>query len=110
MAAHDEGVSCGGGALDAPAAVLATALQAYVAVTGDGRVVAWNPAATATFGYSQQDACGRLIDELIIPERFRTAHRVGLARVMAGGTSQVLRPSAPPWPGAATVGRVRCSR
>jgi PAS domain S-box-containing protein len=90
MGVDAKSVSCGGGALDAPAAVLAAALEAYVAITGDGRVVAWNPAATATFGYSRRDACGRLIDELIIPERFRAAHRAGLARMMVGGPSRVL--------------------
>jgi PAS domain S-box-containing protein len=89
MATADN-VSCGDDAFDAPAAVLAAALQAYVAVNGDGRVAAWNPAATSTFGYPQQEACGRLIHELIIPERFREAHRAGLAQVMAGGPGRVL--------------------
>ena len=90
MASDDGGVNCGHGALDAPAAVLAAALQAYVAIDGDGRVVAWNPAATATFGYQQQEACGRRIDELIIPQRYRDAHRAGLTRAMAGAPSRVL--------------------
>jgi hypothetical protein len=38
--------------LESPA-VLAAALEAYLAFDATGRVVAWNPAAEATFGYTR---------------------------------------------------------
>ncbi|WP_433379663.1 ATP-binding protein [Actinoplanes sp. CA-142083] len=72
------------------AAVLASAPEAYVAIDGDGRVITWNAAAATTFGHHPHQATGRKIDELIIPERYREAHRAGLARLTAGGPGRVL--------------------
>jgi PAS domain S-box-containing protein len=83
-------VSCTGGVMDEPQAVLAAALEAYVAIDPEGRVVAWNPAAERTFGHSHAEACGRPVCDLIIPERYREAHRAGLARVAVGGPGRVL--------------------
>ena len=76
--------------LHEPEAVLATALEAYVAIEASGRVIAWNPAAETTFGYSQEQAYGRLVEDLIIPQRYRAAHRAGLARLAAGQPARVL--------------------
>ncbi|WP_412744983.1 ATP-binding protein [Krasilnikovia sp. MM14-A1004] len=73
-----------------PQAVLAAALEAYVCSDATGRVVSWNPAAESTFGYTSEEACGRRIEELIIPERHRAAHRAGLARLAAGEPGRVL--------------------
>jgi PAS domain S-box-containing protein len=52
--------------------------------------VAWNPAAEQTFGFSRDEAYGSLLEELIIPERFRAAHRAGLQRVGTGEPGRVL--------------------
>ncbi|BBH70691.1 hypothetical protein ACTI_73760 [Actinoplanes sp. OR16] len=73
-----------------PQRVLAVALQAYVAMNTAGQVVAWNPAAQATFGHTWEQACGRDLAELIIPVRYREQHRAGLARVAAGAAGRVL--------------------
>jgi PAS domain S-box-containing protein len=78
---------CGEDVLRDPRTVLAAVSTAYVAVDTGGRVVAWNPAAEATFGYRWRDACGRPIQELIIPER----HHAQLARFLAGGPTEALR-------------------
>ena len=59
--------SCDCTVVHEPQAVLAAALEAYVAIDATGRVVAWNPAAERTFGYSHAQACGRQVGELIIP-------------------------------------------
>jgi PAS domain S-box-containing protein len=83
-------VSCGDGVLHEPQAVLAAALEAYVAIDATGRVVGWNPAAAATFGHPREHACGQLVCDLIIPERYWAAHRAGLARVAAGEPGRVL--------------------
>jgi PAS domain S-box-containing protein len=69
---------------------LAVALEAYIAIDVAGRVVGWNPAAAATFGHSQAQACGCDIADLIIPVRYRAAHRAGLARLAAGQPGRVL--------------------
>jgi PAS domain S-box-containing protein len=70
--------------------VLDAALEAFVSIAVDGRVVAWNPAAERTFGHTRDEACGTLLEELIIPDRFREAHRAGLARIASGGPGRVL--------------------
>jgi PAS domain S-box-containing protein len=49
-------------------------------MNADGRVTGWNPAAEAIFGHSAAEAIGREMAELIVPPRFRNAHRRGLAR------------------------------
>jgi PAS domain S-box-containing protein len=91
----DDGIGCGEGGcgvgmLHQPEAVFAAALEAYVGSNADGRVVAWNPAAEATFGHSRRQACGQLIEQLIIPGRYRAAHRAGMARLVAGEPARVV--------------------
>lgn len=83
-------VSCGVALLHEPLAVLAAAPDAYIAIDTAGRVVGWNPAAEATFGHHHAHACGRDLAELIIPTRYRSARRAGLARLNAGGPGRVL--------------------
>jgi PAS domain S-box-containing protein len=71
-------------------AILNTALDAVVTMNADGLVTGWNPAAEAIFGHSAADAIGREMAELIVPPRFRDAHRQGLARFLASGQGVVL--------------------
>ena len=70
--------------------VLDTALEAFIAIDSTGRVTYWNPAAERTFGYTHQEAIGRPVDELIIPESHRAAHRAGVARLVAGQPGTLL--------------------
>ncbi len=77
-------VGCGDGVLHQPQAVLAAAPDAYIAIDAAGHVAGWNPAAELTFGHRHAEACGRDLAELIIPARYRAAHRAGLARLRAG--------------------------
>jgi PAS domain S-box-containing protein len=83
-------VSCDGHLVDSAEEVLASALEAYVCVDVGGRVVAWNPAAETTFGYSREQACGQLVEDLLVPTESRAAHRAGIERVAAGGPGRVL--------------------
>ncbi|MCW2143513.1 histidine kinase dimerization/phospho-acceptor domain-containing protein, partial [Actinoplanes cyaneus] len=71
-------------------AVLAVALQAYIAIDTDGRVKGWNPAAERIFGYTPAQACKRDVADLIVPARLRDAHRAGLARLVVGGPGRRL--------------------
>lgn len=73
-----------------PQAVLAAAPDAYIAVDAADRIVGWNPAAETTFGHRHGHVCGRDLADLIIPARYRAAHRAGLARLAAGEPSRVL--------------------
>lgn len=83
-------VGCCDGVLHEPQAVLAAAPDAYIAIDAAGHIIAWNPAAQATFGHHHTHACGRDLAELVIPARYRAAHRAGLARLSAGEPGRVL--------------------
>ena len=61
------------------AAILRSALDCIITFDLDGRITEFNPAAERAFGYTQQEALGREMAELIIPESLRESHRRGLA-------------------------------
>lgn len=42
--------------------------DAAIAVSANGRILFWNPAAEAIFGYEMTEAIGRTLQELLIPE------------------------------------------
>lgn len=74
-------------AADVNRAVLETAHDAFVAVDADRRITAWTPQAEALFGYTEREARGRLVDELLVPERWRAGYRAQHAALLEGGTS-----------------------
>jgi PAS domain S-box-containing protein len=71
-------------------AMLEAALDAVVTMDASGRVVGWNQAAAAVFGYHASEAVGREMAELIVPESLRQRHRQGLARFLEGGRPAIL--------------------
>lgn len=78
-------------ALDpALAPVLDTVLDAVVVMDVGGRVVGWNRVAAETFGWSHDEAVGRMLGELIVPPAHRAAHAAGLRRVLGEGAPRVL--------------------
>jgi PAS domain S-box-containing protein len=71
-------------------AILRTALDCIISMDERGCVTEWNPAAERTFDYARQEALGRPLAELIIPERMRHAHEAGLARYLAKGDTHLI--------------------
>jgi PAS domain S-box-containing protein len=65
--------------------ILQAALEAFVAIELTGQVTRWNRGAERTFGWTAEEAIGRNLEELIIPERFRAAHRAAITRLTRGG-------------------------
>ena len=63
--------------------------DAIISADGKGKIVFWNKSAERIFGYSEQEILGRSIS-LLMPERFREAHRVGLGRALTAGESSML--------------------
>jgi len=63
-------------------AMLEAALDAVVTMDQRGRVIGWNHAAEATFGYRAHETIGRDMADLIVPAALRAAHRAGLARFL----------------------------
>ena len=70
--------------------VLHAALDCVIAMDASGAVVEWNAAAERTFGYGADDAIGRDLGELIVPEPLRAEHRAGLARHLRSGEARML--------------------
>ncbi len=65
-----------------------------VAEAPSGRVVLWNPAATALFGYTAEEARDLTID-LLVPPGLRRRHRSGLERYAAVGHGPFVDADAP---------------
>ncbi len=70
-------------------AIIDSATDAIVTADERGDVVTWNPAAARLFGYSTDDIVGREL-AVLVPERFRAAHRAGLARVVETGQTRII--------------------
>jgi PAS domain S-box-containing protein len=70
--------------------ILDSALDAIVSMDANGVVTAWNPQAEETFGFSADEAIGRTVAELIVPEQYREAHREGLERFLRTAAGPVL--------------------
>ena len=79
-----------GAAADRSAAVVAAALDSIVTIDEAGRVVEFNPASEALFGWSREEALGRELDELFIPPEHADAHRKGIRRYLRTGEGPVL--------------------
>jgi PAS domain S-box-containing protein len=78
---------------DAAAAVRAMtahALDAVVTMDVTGAITGWNRRAEELFGWSAEEVLDRPLHEVIIPERYRTAHQNGLARYLLSGESHIL--------------------
>jgi PAS domain S-box-containing protein len=71
-------------------AVMAGALDCIVSMDHLGNIVEFNPAAERTFGHAREEAIGRSLADLLIPESMREHHRQGLARYLATGQGPVI--------------------
>jgi diguanylate cyclase (GGDEF)-like protein/PAS domain S-box-containing protein len=70
--------------------LLASALDAVIAIDSHGLVIEFNPSAERMFGYASQDAVGRELAELIVAPEEREAHRRGVARAFGVGDWRLL--------------------
>ncbi len=70
--------------------VLENANDAYVCIDSSGVVSAWNRLAFETFGWTAEEAIGTTIEDLIIPEKMREAHRIGMQHYLNTGEAKVL--------------------
>lgn len=71
-------------------AVMTAALDCIVGMDHDGRVIEFNAAAELLFGYSREQALGRELAELIVPEELRERHRAGLRRYLDTGAGEMI--------------------
>ena len=71
-------------------AVLRSTLDSIVAIDDHGRVTEFNPAAEQAFGYTRDEVLGKILADLIVPDRFRDAHLAGLKRYIETGEAHVI--------------------
>jgi protein-histidine pros-kinase len=60
--------------------------DALLAISLDGQILSWNRGAQAMFGYDSEEARGRAIDELLVPEAGRVEARRALDEVKRTGS------------------------
>ena len=67
-----------------------TSIDAVVQMDFDGYITGWNQQAEEIFGWSAEEILEQTIEQTIIPERYRDAHRMGMQRYLASGETSVL--------------------
>lgn len=70
--------------------ITSSAKDMIIMIDGDGRVNFWNPAAERTLGYSRDEAIGKLVSDLIIPEKYRDEHNRGLQEFRKTGEGPII--------------------
>lgn len=72
------------------AAIVSGALDCIITIDANGCVLEFNPAAAATFGYTQEEVIGEDLAELILPDVMRQRHTRGIARYVETGEGRML--------------------
>ena len=62
--------------------------DAIISMDSRGRITAWNKGAQTIFGYGQDEVHGQMLTELM-PEHYRAAHRLGVARMTQSGEARL---------------------
>ncbi|REJ95714.1 MAG: PAS domain S-box protein [Planctomycetota bacterium] len=70
--------------------ILETARDAFIAMDEEGRIVDWNPQAEETFGWTREEAIGRLLAETVVPPELRIQHSQGVQQFLETGEGPVL--------------------
>jgi len=71
-------------------ATIETAMDAVVKMNSEGVITGWNNQAERIFGWSHDEAIGRMMHETVIPFQYREAHVNGLKRFLLSGESAIL--------------------
>ncbi|WP_167737341.1 PAS domain S-box protein [Sphingomonas parva] len=72
------------------AGIIGNAHQAIVTMTGDGLVTSWNRQAELTFGWSEDEALGQDMADLIVPMEMRDMHSAALRRFLETGEGRLI--------------------
>jgi PAS domain S-box-containing protein len=75
--------------------IVETALDAFVQMDEAGAIVEWNSQAELLFGWSREQAIGKLLVDIIVPEFHRARYKEGLARLSRCGTARMAAASRP---------------
>lgn len=71
-------------------ATIDSALDGIISIDSQSRIIEFNPAAEAMFGYKAEDIIDHDMAELIVPPTYREQHRAGMARLLRTGEPRIL--------------------
>jgi PAS domain S-box-containing protein len=71
-------------------AVVETSHEAFVGMDAEGRITTWNPAAEETFGWTEEEAVGKTVEETLVPGDLRDAYHRVLERFLWTGKAPEL--------------------
>ncbi|MBW2395686.1 MAG: PAS domain S-box protein [Deltaproteobacteria bacterium] len=71
-------------------AMMIAALDGIVVMDEAGITLEFNPSAQRIFGYTLEEARGRLVADLIIPSAYRETHRLGLEHYLETGEGRII--------------------
>ncbi len=69
--------------------IIEMALDAFIGMDADGVITDWNVQAEQMFGWTRQEAIGRLVSATIVPAHDREAHERGWRHILASGEGTV---------------------
>ncbi len=70
--------------------IVELALDGFIGIDAAGVIIDWNVQAEQIFGWSRQEAVGRLLSATIIPAQYREAHEQGLRHFLETGEGAML--------------------
>jgi PAS domain S-box-containing protein len=71
-------------------ALLEAAPDAVIVIDEQGQIIKWNDKAEILFGWKENEIIGKLLSSVIIPLRYREAHKKGMQRFLETGQAVVL--------------------
>ncbi len=71
-------------------AIVDTALDGVITMDAAGVITDWNAQASKIFGWTREEALGRILSDTVIPARDRAAHKRGLQEFLATGKGPIL--------------------
>jgi two-component system, cell cycle sensor histidine kinase and response regulator CckA len=70
--------------------ILQNAYDAFIAIDARGRITDWNIKATQLFGWTEREALGRDLGEVLVPPEQRERHQNGMKRFVTSGAGPML--------------------
>jgi diguanylate cyclase (GGDEF)-like protein/PAS domain S-box-containing protein len=70
--------------------MMEVARDAVILIDGSGEVLRWNPAAERLFGYSEAEALGKNVHQLLAPDEFKDRAATGMRNFGATGTGETI--------------------
>ncbi len=70
--------------------IIETAQAAFITIDRSGTITDWNRKAEEMFGWTEKEAVGRVLGDMIVPPALRPAHAAGLRRFLDTGDHRIL--------------------